>query len=299
MTSPKPLTLRILAGLFLFLVLAGYLGHVHPIGDTFAVFRLYFAGALALVGLAQLRAGVRNQGLINLGLGLGVIVMAGVLPFGRQITPPAGAQKITHYQKNVLYANDRPREVLDDILARSPDVVTLQEAAGPSALILDALFDTYPTGLACDTPDTFGLAVFSSYPTVPGTEFCGTRIAGVQVEGPDGPLWVISIHLRWVYPYLNAFNVERLAPELEALDEPKIIAGDFNVVPWAASVERVAEAGGVQRVGRALVTFALAGVLRVQIDNILATGGEGVTERLPRLGSDHWGVWAEYTMTGG
>jgi endonuclease/exonuclease/phosphatase (EEP) superfamily protein YafD len=36
--------------------------------------------------------------------------------------------------------------------------------------------------------------------------------------------------------------------------------------------------------------------LRVQIDNILATGGRGVTRALPKLGSDHWGVWAEYTL---
>ncbi|MEC7762859.1 MAG: endonuclease/exonuclease/phosphatase family protein [Pseudomonadota bacterium] len=291
-----PRTLRLVAGLLLLLVLAGYLGHLHPIGDTFAVFRLYAAGALALVGLVQLRARVRNQGLINLAIGIGVIVAAGVLPFGRQITPPAGAATISHYQKNVLYGNDDPRAVLDDILARAPDVVTLQEAAGPSALILEELYERYPSGVACDTPDAYGQAVFSAYPPIPDTAFCGTRIAGLQVEGPDGPLWVISIHLRWVYPYHNAIFAARLAPELAALDGPKIVAGDFNVVPWAASVDRVSEAGGVQRVGRALVTFALAGVLRVQIDNILATGGEGVTRRLPKLGSDHWGVWADYTI---
>lgn len=294
MLSPK--ALRIVAGGLLVAVLAGFLGDLHPVGDTFAVFRLYVAGALALVGALQLQAGVRNQGLVNLGLGLGVIVMAGVLPFGRQFPPGEGAGVVRHYQKNMLYHNDDPRRVLDDILARYPTVVTLQEAAGSSALILDDLFERYPAGVACDTPESIGLAVFADYPPVADTAFCATRMAGVQVEGPTGPVWVISTHLRWVWPYMNAFHADRMVPELAALDGPKIIAGDFNVVPWAASVERIAQAAGAERVGRAVVTYAVAGVLRVQIDNILATGGRGVTRALPKLGSDHWGVWAEYTL---
>jgi endonuclease/exonuclease/phosphatase (EEP) superfamily protein YafD len=85
---------------------------------------------------------------------------------------------------------------------------------------------------------------------------------------------------------------------LATLDGPVVLGGDFNVVPWAHSVQRLAAAGGLRRVGRSPVTYAAAaGLLRVQIDHVYASGAAGRTERLPRLGSDHWGIWAEYRLS--
>lgn len=296
MTHRTRIWLRILAGILLVLVLAGYMGHIHPLGDTLAVFRVYLAGALAVVGGLQLAAGVRGQGIANGGLGLAVIASLGLFPFGRQIPPSEGQTVVHHYQKNMLYHNDDPSGILADILSQDPDVVTLQEAVGRSGVILRTLLDAYETGLTCDSPGADGLAIFAVWTAVPGTAFCGEQVAGVQVEGPDGPVWIIAIHLRWVYPYQNAKQAGRIETLLRDLEGPKIVAGDFNVVPWADSVKGIAEAAQVQRVGRALVTFARLGVLRVQIDHVFATGGAGVTARRPRLGSDHWGIWAEYTM---
>jgi endonuclease/exonuclease/phosphatase (EEP) superfamily protein YafD len=36
--------------------------------------------------------------------------------------------------------------------------------------------------------------------------------------------------------------------------------------------------------------------LGVPIDFVFARGGRGEVARLPLIGSDHYGVWAEFTM---
>ncbi|MGR3363319.1 MAG: endonuclease/exonuclease/phosphatase family protein [Maritimibacter harenae] len=289
---------RAVAGLCLVLILAGYLGRLHPVGDTIAVFRLYFAGPLIVLGAAMLYFGQRQAGGLNLVVGLGVVATAGILPVIDQ-DPAAldgAGPVVTHYQKNLQFHNDDPSEVLDDVRARKPDIITFQEAKGRSANILDELARDYPAHVHC--ADGVGIAAYARWPMIEGTAFCDGQLGGMQVEGPDGPLWVLTVHLRWVYPYPNARQVEAMAPKLAALEGPKAVGGDFNVVPWAESVDVFARAADVRRVGRSFVTFAaVGGLLRVQIDHVLASGAAGVTERLPRLGSDHWGVWARYTFS--
>ncbi|MAM61173.1 endonuclease/exonuclease/phosphatase family protein [Maritimibacter sp. UBA3975] len=290
--------LRNLGRVCLLLVVAGYLGRVHPAGDSVAVFRVYFAGLLVLSGVGLMIVGPRGAGAVNAALGAGIIATLGILPWGTQQDPQTGqGAVIRHYQKNLLFHNDNPVEVLEDILARDPDIVTLQEAVGRSGNVLAPLMRTYPAHIACDAPESYGLAIFARWPAIDGTAFCGDRLAGVQVEAPEGPLWVVATHLRWVWPYPNAENADAIAARIAQLDGPIALGGDFNVVPWAHSVTQIAEAGGLTRVGRSAVTFAAGGLLRVQIDHVLATGGTGRSERLPRLGSDHWGVWAEYSLT--
>jgi len=40
----------------------------------------------------------------------------------------------------------------------------------------------------------------------------------------------------------------------------------------------------------------VGGVLGVPIDFVFATGGAGTVAQLPLLGSDHYGLWADFTM---
>lgn len=288
-------TLVVVFALFLFL---GLMGAVHPAGDTAAVFRGYFGfGLLALGGLLA-ELGKRRWGAGGVGLGALAVLSMGLLPLGPRVNMPAPQDTaISHYQKNLQYHNDHPAELLADILARDPDVVTLQEVAGRSAGMVPNLAATYPTAHWCKGSDSFGVAVFARWEPVAGTGFCIGQVAGVQVAAPNGPLWVLSTHLRWVYPYPNAAQVAALEPHLRALDGPVVVGGDFNVVPWAASVRRFARATGTERLGPAFVTYeTLGGLLRVQIDHVLVPGGQGRVWRLEKLGSDHWGIWAQYTL---
>lgn len=283
-----------LAGLFL-----GYLGEVHPAGDSLAVFRDYLAVLLAVSGFARLALGTPKALWSGL-LGVAVFASLGILPVGpgRQVAPEgAEAQVYRHYQKNVWLLNQGTGDLVADILAEAPDTVTLQEAAGAGAAVAEALRGAYPAQVACGGGEAYGLAVFARWQPVEGTAFCHPRVAGVQVEGPAGRLWVVAVHLRWPYPFPNADQSAALARDLAALDGPMIVGGDFNMVPWAASFRRVAAEAGLTRIGRAPVTFVgVGGLLRVQIDHVLATGGQGRTEPRPFLGSDHRGLRADFVM---
>lgn len=124
-----------------------------------------------------------------------------------------------------------------------------------------------------------------------------SRIAALQVKGPEGPFWVVSVHLFWPWPRGQAAQVARISPLLAELDGPKVIAGDFNMVPWGVPVEQIARAGRASVLSPRPVTLVqFGGLLRVPIDLVMVTGGEGAVERRDRLGSDHHGLLARYRL---
>lgn len=289
------LTIAALLGLVL-----GYGGDLHPIGDSFAVFRAYAALSLAALGALLL---VRRRWVAGAGsvlIGAGVFFSLGFVPLGNGGTANATAeasQTHTLYQKNLLFLNNARDELSTDILRRRPDVVTLQEVHKRNARIRNRLTRRMASATYCDFVGVGGVAVFSRWDMIEGTQKCLWGSAVMQVEAPEGPLWVISTHLHWVFPYENAEQVAELVPALAALDGPKVIGGDFNTVPWSDGFLDYARAAEVERIGRVEVSIVKAGgALRVPIDHVLVTGGQGRTELLPLLGSDHHGVWAEFSL---
>ena len=63
------------------------------------------------------------------------------------------------------------------------------------------------------------------------------------------------------------------------------------MVPGSHAVTEIARATGGRPAGPARATLTIAGALPIAIDRVLAPGG-GLTERRPRLGSDHHGLLA-------
>lgn len=80
-------------------------------------------------------------------------------------------------------------------------------------------------------------------------------------------------------PMLTKMHVKRV-----------ILAGDFNMVPWGYTLRQIAEASGCLQIGPVWNKVSVI-VLPLPIDHILASG-TGVSERRPRLGSDHFGLVA-------
>jgi endonuclease/exonuclease/phosphatase (EEP) superfamily protein YafD len=284
-------------------LLASWGGPLHPAGDTLAVIRLPLATLCALAVIwtgwsRALRWGV--AGLCLLILGQAVAQKAW--------TPAPGGLVI--YQKNLWYGNRQGQALAADILARAPDVVTLQEISARNADVLAALAAAYPYRQVCRFSGWNGMAVLSRHPVVAGQGFCsGDRgLAGLQVVLPQGPVWVLSVHLHWPWPHGQRPQAQRLAGLIERLEGPVVLSGDFNMVPWGSDVRRLVRASGTMTAGPLQPTYWLdagqrsgpgSGLWRLRLplplDQVHAPGG-GAVDILPLLGADHAGVLARVKL---
>lgn len=274
--------------LTILLLAAGYLGWLHPLGDSLAVGRGYAAGALALLAVI---AGMMGLQMAAFGATLLALITAGQVALAFFWPGPPGTFAL--YQKNLYFQNAALAEVEADIRATRPLAVTLQEVSPPNAALLAALAADYPGQLHCQTGRRGGTAVLTRLPVVPGSETCADGLAALQVQLQDKAVWVVSLHVSWPWPYDQKAHVDALVPVLAGLEGPVLMAGDFNMVGWGHAVKRLARAAGVLQAGPTGGSFlGLGPALRLPIDHAFATNGGRITFR-PALGSDHLGLYAE------
>lgn len=265
-------------------LVAGFAGALHPLGDSLAVFRAGIA-ALALLILPLARPGR------GAGLGIAAACLAGLATVAWYKLPRAGPGPVTVYQKNMNRRDADIAALARDIRAVAPDIVTLQEVSVANEALLDLLRDAYPGQHLCPDRRKGGVAVLTRAPAI-GRTVCGQvpGMAGVRVSTVQGPVWALSVHLLHPWPGAQRAQLDRLGPQLRALAGPRIIGGDFNMVPWSHALRRVARQSGTRPAGPAWTSFRL-GPVPLSIDHVLAPGGGRVALR-PRLGSDHLGVVA-------
>lgn len=278
------LILHLVVAIAFFPVTLSYLGYFHPIGDSFAVFRLPLALILILVSfLAYWRRWLFISGLV-FGMASVATTLVGKLPADHG----GDGAIVSVYQKNLWFANSSLDELAGDIRERSPDVVTFQEVSDRNNAILGLLANDYPHQVVCPFTGWSGMAVLSRWPM--SNQVCSERrgFAAMEIDGPDGRYWIASIHLHWPYPHGQRAQALVIEDILESLDGPVILSGDFNMVPWGYDVKRLARAADVIRAGVQQPTLIIRNV-PLPIDHIFAPGG-GDTERLPKLGSDHFGL---------
>lgn len=276
--------LAILAGLG---VAAGFGGALHPMGDSFAVFREPLSLAAASLGVVALALGWRT-GAVPAGVGA-----AGLLTL---LVGGSGAtgETLRLYQKNLLWLSASADAVIADALASEADAVTLQE-------VTDAIWaaTTVPNGWTvhrCAFGSVGGTAVLTTLPPAGDAPVCAAGLSAIRVIGPSGPVWLVSIHLHWPWPYAQAEQVEALLPVLDGLEGPVIVAGDFNMVPWSHAVGRIEAVTGTTAMRPPVRSWDPAAIgvsvpLFLAIDHVLAPAG-GVARARPPLGSDHLGVLA-------
>ncbi len=268
-------------------LVAGYLGRLHPAGDSFAVFRPQ--GALALVLLAGGAVMLAMPGVAVVAL-LVALVTGGPILVSRGVAEAAGGMVL--YQKNMLFRNDDLAGLEADIRVAAPDILTLQEVSDANLPLLDRLADVLPHQVLCAFEQVGGVAVATRLPPVAGSAICAHGMAAVQVEGPQGRLWLVSVHLNWPWPYGQAAHLERLLPVMEGLDVPVVIGGDFNMVRWSVALARVRAASRTMAVGPVLGSYVgFAPWMLLPIDQVMAPGG-GTAAVRGRHGSDHLGILA-------
>lgn len=284
-----------LSVLALAVLAASFAGGVHPLGDSLAVFRLPLALVAAFMVIwtgwsRWIRWGIP---LIILAAGL-----AHVAPKYIHHGAPSD-HDFTLYQQNLLFSRKNNSPWLSHIAQIRPDMITVQEVSGRNKAVLDALSDSHPTQHYCDFASVGGVAVLSRLPAVKGSAFCAARdgMAGVQLQTEFGPVWLVSLHLHWPYPYRQAQQVDRLLPVLAGLEGHVIIGGDFNAVGWSHTVKRIASAARAERVVHHDASFHLPKIrMPVTIDHVLT--GKAYAQSaisMPKLGSDHHGVLAYLT----
>lgn len=281
--------------LALLALLGGFFGRVHPVGDSLAVFRPQLA--LVAGGLGLLIIWLRSA---SLGI---VALVAAAGSWLSLILPLESAPKTfgTYllYQKNMSFRNPDWKMVAADIADTRPGFVTLQEVSKRNRPLLDALRPEFPAQLYCDFATVGGTAVLSRFPALAGQSHCEKGMSALQVMTPDGPVWLVSMHLHWPWPFGQDQHLSGLRTAIAALEGPKIIAGDFNMVKWSWALQSLAKDVGGLWERETLATLPLArGVVKIPIDHVLTPLGVSAEIR-PFLGSDHLGVLANLSLPDG
>ena len=283
--------LAVLIGLCVLALALGYTGGVLAAGDSLAIGRAPAAVVLAVLAGLGLLVGLMRW--IALGALVVAVATGGPVAMAYVWQGPPGT--FTLYQKNMYYLNADFSGLEADIRAAAPLALTLQEVSPPNLALLDALQDILPHRLHC--PDQGrGATVATALTPVPGGKVCAPGLAALQVEREGTTLWIVSVHLYWPWPYRQADHTAALLPILEGLEGPVVMAGDFNMVRWGASVRALAAAARVRPVGATAGTYlGFAPWLRLPIDHAFAPGGGRVAYR-EGFGSDHLGLLAELEL---
>ncbi len=260
-----------------------------------------------------------------------------LLPFHIASTPDA--KKIIHQESepeatsfrvlqfNVLGSNTNFTDGVNYIEAVNADIVALEEVSSGWESALTKLKPQYPYSHYMVREDSYGLAILSKHPLknlrwkYPGQlrkfGFLPVPVLMVDVVPKQETLLprftAVVVHaLPPVSPehFEARFSqfaelAELISESTESLNQPLVVAGDFNVTPWspyfntflnhAELIDTQAEKG-VQTSWPAHVPAWW----RVPIDHVLFSGDRlKLTSRVlgPALGSDHLPVIADFEVT--
>lgn len=286
-------------GALIGLVIFGFTGPYFAAGDSIAILRPQVGALLGAFAILFLFLRARIYALIAT-----VFATLAVGSIAVGFTTPAqdcNGSCLTLYQKNLLSKAWPRYSLADDIIDSGAEIVTLQEVSDHNREYMANMYAHYSTKIICPFRPHQDVAVLTNLPVVEGSEFClpGHGLAGLQVIPADGePIWAVSVHLKWPFPFEQSAQSRKIANRIAELDGPVLIGGDFNMVPWGASVRRIGAAAGNEVFGPVENTHSLGSrVLPLPIDNLLfPKGTTGTVELRPYMGSDHLGKLARFQL---
>ena len=278
-------------------LIASYLGHLHPVGDSLAVFRQYL---IILTGgsiFLMVYLGRRYLAVFA----LTVSIMAST-PFLLQLLFYERMEQsdFVFYQKNMSVDLADQQAFAEDLRSVNPDFAAFQEASSKNRALIDSFADILPFVHYCGANRWTGIAIASRWPVIRGTAKCDpdVRTAYMQVDTPKGPIWIVSIHQKWPWPSAQPDEKETFLSLLKGLKGDVVVAGDFNMVPWSYTMQEYEEAANASMIPGLRGSFPLTwDVFWIPIDHILlADGYRGSAEMRDFFGSDHRGIVGRFNV---
>lgn len=216
---------------------------------------------------------------------------------------------------NVLRSNPAPDRVANFVHASNADIVVLVEADRARwRQTLVSIGERYPHRAPEGWRDGAPILLFSRYPIVhtalvePPTRQRPYLIA--EIEMGTRSLTVVGVHPAAPSLTNNGRDSRRrnrtldhIASNIESVDTPVVVAGDFNTTPFSPHFAALIEAAGLRNAaaGHGWIGTWPQGFwpARIPIDHILIKGPLIATqfERGPAIGSDHFPVLAELRLT--
>ncbi len=278
----------ILAGLLSMVALAfGWAASLHRAADTVAMLRPILGLVILLAALAARGPALRLMFMVTGGLSL-----VSVLIF---LLPQAPGTDMRLYSKNVWFGNEQTTALAEDITAAQVDVVMLQELSGQNRGIIDQLTPDFPHQHICKFSEWSAMAVLSKHPFAAQSLCTGQRaLAAARIDLHGQPVWVVSTHIPWPWPFENADAETSTEALLSSLTGPIVVAGDFNTFPWSGRLQRIRRITDTRIAGLTRPTLTYRHV-PLPLDHVLAPGGGSVTNR-PLLGGDHHGIVADVSL---
>jgi endonuclease/exonuclease/phosphatase (EEP) superfamily protein YafD len=278
------------------------------VADLFSHFRWQFL-ALQLV-LAPLLVAARRKGWLAVLAVPAALNAAVLLPycFG-SVATATGRGHVKLLAVNVRADNDRFAGLLEAIRREAPDVLLVVEYTPRWDEHLATLRAAYPYRVTIPRHDPFGIALYSRLPVeeAQARRLESTTAIDARLTGPAGPFRLIGVHLMPPVSAHRAAERNRQLAELARLrvrvDEPLIIAGDFNISPfspyfsdWLARTRMQDSLAGR---GPRMTWPSFFPVLGIAIDQCVVSRGftVGARRELGGFGSDHYPVLVELTQT--
>lgn len=214
---------------------------------------------------------------------------------------------------NVLQHNEEYDKVLEKIYRFDPDMIITTETDSKWEKQLEVLHSKYPNRVPVPQSNLYGMHLYSKFPL--------TQTQVRYLVEPDIPSiktkvqlasgnWInlIVLHPRPPVPGESSDSRERdseiimIGKEVKKLDEPVIVAGDFNDVAWSENTELFQETSGLldPRRGRGFYnTFhAKYPVFRWPLDHIFHSNHFKLIEmeRLGKVNSDHFPMFVKLSF---
>ena len=255
---------------------------------------------LALPMVASSRT--RRAGAWAAGLALGGGLISGALmapeylrPIPVMSAPPSGSTPIVLIQWNAWAQNRDPEGAAAWLAARSPDVITLEDARAP---IREALIRR-GYHLTSGISDT---VIFSKAPPVRSSVVVPPALwphlpgfARATFMTPNGPFTVVAVHLKRPYLADTRPAIAALSVLLDGYDRGRVIVtGDFNLAPWTSGLEAADARLGLVRRDRALASWPARSWPSplLPIDHVYAGSrlASDTPKRARAVGSSHFAV---------
>ncbi len=329
------------------LAFGAFFGFASPLLDTLNHFQPFlFAGTFValVVALLGFRAHPWRKKVVALAsvgfLSSAVIVVPELVSSWVGRSAPSPEQKtIKLLSHNLFGVNWQMELVAEEIAAEDPDILAFQEYfSGQYSRLHGMLIKDYPYFFRCGGGRRAFVAIYAKWPfeltnasscprNVPLRSDALGRIAARFALEDGRTFSVMTTQLNWPIQVSPLFNEEMNLPErlgatyerqerelaelagaVRSMEDPLVLAGDFNSTPWSYALRRFVSEAGLTRQTRNMMTYPTIFYLGdwvqtlpfLPIDHMMSSPGIVVhsIRTGPPAGSDHLSLIAEFSVSG-